>query len=387
MKFKKILLWLHRWLGIFSGLVVFVVSITGAIFVFEKELFVIFNPGLAKVDATGAPKQPLSILMRNAQEVIGENRPIRVVRIAMSADKAYIFEAQTRKHPEDIKGWFINEEIDYWDRVFVNPYTGQVLGKIDVKQDFFWITRQIHQFLYLKREIGRFIVGSSTLVFIVILISGLILWWPKNKNVAKKRCKIDFRAKWKRLNYDLHQVLGFYVFAVALLIAITGLVWSFDWWENGIYRLLGGSRPDFSIPNPPPQQNKEENSKDPIDVIWEDLSRRRNDHRDIFLSRDVASEKITGILYYNDGSIWAASDLYAYSTRDGQMYRTRLQGEKTLGMKWRNSNYDIHVGKIAGLPGMFVAFFASLICASLPITGFLVWYGRKFKKKKKTRNK
>src|SRR5690606_3690196 len=156
------------------------------IFVFEKELFVIFNPGLAKVDATGAPKQPLSILMRNAQEVIGENRPIGGVRIAMSADKAYIFEAQTRKHPEDIKGWFINEEIDYWDRVFVNPYTGQVLGKIDVKQDFFWITRQIHQFLYLKREIGRFIVGSSTLVFIVILISGLILWWPKNKNVAKK---------------------------------------------------------------------------------------------------------------------------------------------------------------------------------------------------------
>src|SRR5690606_35646201 len=140
---------------------------------------------------------------RNAQEVIGENRPIRVVRIAMSADKAYIFEAQTRKHPEDIKGWLINEEIDYWDRVFVNPYTGQVLGKIDVQQDFFGITRQMQQLLYHNREVGRFIVGSSTWVFIVILISGLILGWPKNKNVAKKRCKIGVRAKWKRLSYEL----------------------------------------------------------------------------------------------------------------------------------------------------------------------------------------
>nr|WP_277603215.1 PepSY-associated TM helix domain-containing protein [Sphingobacterium sp. DR205] len=58
-----------------------------------------------------------------------------------------------------------------------------------------------------------------------------------------------------------------------------------------------------------------------------------------------------------------------------------LQNDKTLGMKWRNSNYDIHVGKIAGRTGMWIAFIASLICASLPVTGFYIWYGRKFKKK------
>lgn len=97
---------------------------------------------------------------------------------------------------------------------------------------------------------------------------------------------------------------------------------------------------DGAVPNPRPQQNAKESTKDPIDVIWGDLSRIRNDHREIFLSRDLVNGKITGILYYNDGSIWAASDLYAYSARDGKMYQTRLQQDKTLGMKWRNFNYQ-----------------------------------------------
>ena len=48
-------------------------------------------------------------------------------------------------------------------------------------------------------------------------------------------------------------------------------------------------------------------------------------------------------------------------------------------------NYDIHIGAIGGLAGKIIAFLASLICASLPVTGTLLWYGKKFKKKKAVR--
>ncbi|WP_419722656.1 PepSY domain-containing protein [Sphingobacterium multivorum] len=58
----------------------------------------------------------------------------------------------------------MNKEIIYWDRIFVDPYSGRVLGKIDVETNFFWIVRQIHQFLYLRRDIGSIIVGSSVLL-------------------------------------------------------------------------------------------------------------------------------------------------------------------------------------------------------------------------------
>jgi uncharacterized iron-regulated membrane protein len=55
--------------------------------------------------------------------------------------------------------------------------------------------------------------------------------------------------------------------------------------------------------------------------------------------------------------------------------------EASFAQKLRKMNYDIHIGTILGFPGKVLAFLASLIGASLPITGFLIWYGRKFKKK------
>jgi uncharacterized iron-regulated membrane protein len=57
--------------------------------------------------------------------------------------------------------------------------------------------------------------------------------------------------------------------------------------------------------------------------------------------------------------------------------------QASIAQKLRKMNYDIHIGTILGFPGKVLAFLASLIGASLPITGFLVWYGRKFSKKGK----
>src|SRR5690606_18645102 len=136
------------------------------------------------------------------------------------------------------------------------------------------IVRQIHQFLYLRRDVGSFIVGSSVLLFMLTMITGLILWWPKNRKLAVKRMKIDITSKKKRLNYDLHQVLGFYSFSVALLIAATGLVWSFKWWEGSIYWMLDGKRPDKNMAAPPLIDIRQNSSKaSPLDAIWIDIQR------------------------------------------------------------------------------------------------------------------
>ncbi|WP_312365613.1 PepSY-associated TM helix domain-containing protein, partial [Sphingobacterium sp.] len=93
---------------------------------------------------------------------------------------------------------------------------------------------------------------------------------------------------------------------------------------------------------------------------------------------------VANVTVYKKGNTWwSASDTYTYDLRSEKCSFKRLQNDKTLGMKWRDSNYDIHVGKIAGRTGMWIAFVTSLICASLPVTGFYIWYGRKFKKKKR----
>ena len=384
MKLKKLILSLHGWIGLISGLVVFIVSITGAIYVFEKELFAYFNPNYCQVTIPrSTPVLPLSTLMKNAQETT--EHPITTIRLPGSDEQrqSYIFESRKRRPKNKTVGLFIDKDIIYWDRIFVDPYSGKVLGKIDVKKDFFLIVRQIHQFLYLRRDIGSFIVGSSVLLFMLTMISGLILWWPKNRKLAVKRMKIDSTSKKKRLNYDLHQVLGFYSFSVALLIAATGLVWSFKWWEGSIYWMLDGKRPDKNMAAPPLIDIRQNSSKaSPLDAIWIDIQRNYQLHHGAYLNLlpDVQQANVT--VHYNGKTWWSASDTYAYHLQDGKQYFKHLQNEKTLGMKWRNSNYDIHVGKIAGFPGMCIAFIASLICASLPVTGFFIWYGRKFKRNK-----
>ncbi|MDM1295276.1 PepSY domain-containing protein [Sphingobacterium sp. N143] len=384
MKVKNIILFLHRWIGLISGLVVFIVSITGAIFVFEKELFSLFHPSYVKVNVPEkASVLPLSILQANAQHAT--RQPINIIRVPATADQqeAYIFESLKRRPKNDIVGVFVNKEIIYWDRIFVDPYSGRVLGKIDVETNFFWIVRQIHQFLYLRRDVGSVIVGTSVLLFIITLISGLFLWWPKNRKVAVKRLKIDFSTKWKRLNYDLHQVLGFYAFLVAMVIASTGLVWSFKWWETSIYWFMDGKRPNTKIEEPKHQDSQVTKSPvAPLDLIWSDVVKKYSTHQGVFINLVHDASQANVNIYTKGHTWWSASDAYAYDLRNGRAYYKRLQNDKTLGMKWRNSNYDIHVGKIAGLTGMWIAFVASLICASLPVTGFYIWYGRKFKKKK-----
>lgn len=389
MKVKKIILFLHRWLGIITGLVVFVVSITGATFVFEEELFALFNPKLCVVKAEhGKEPLPFSLLYERAQNALGKHKPITTIRIPPESnkDRSYIFDAREQMDKENLGDHlFINQQIMYWDRVFIDPYTGAYLGKIDMETNFFWIARQIHQFLYLRSDVGSIIVGTSTLIFIFISITGLILWWPKNRKIALKRLKIDPKAKWKRLNYDLHQVLGFYVFLFTMLIAVTGLVWSFKWWEGSIYWLLDGKRPSFKIAKPKANTAEQESqsSQNPLDILWKDLQHKHPAHDGMNVTVNQEDHQINASIYFKDGSGWHASDVYAYDLRNGANYFKRLQQEKTVGMKWRNSNYNIHVGKIAGLPGMLFAFIGSLICTSLPITGFIVWYNRTFKKKKK----
>lgn len=66
---------------------------------------------------------------------------------------------------------------------------------------------------------------------------------------------------------------------------------------------------------------------------------------------------------------------------------TGKYSEANLGQLLRRMNYDIHTGAILGLPGKILAFLASLVCATLPVTGFVIWWGRRKKGNKKTGRK
>ena len=79
----------------------------------------------------------------------------------------------------------------------------------------------------------------------------------------------------------------------------------------------------------------------------------------------------------------AIEHIQTFRSRTGKMFDKLEQQNKPLALKWRNSNKDIHTGRIYGWPTQIFAFFASLACASLPITGFLIWWGKRNKMIKK----
>ncbi len=196
---KKISGQIHLWLGFTSGFVVFIVSITGCIFVFEEDLFNVIHRETVYITPAEAVPKPLSALRSIAQEKLGGEKRISNVEIYSDPGRAYIFSA-SKSNKE--KGWNYFRRVSYWEELYINQYTGQVTGVVNKKYEFFNVVRRLHQHLLLRNEIGSMIVGSCCLMFLVLLITGFILWLPKNKAGWKQRFTIKWKARWRRVNYD-----------------------------------------------------------------------------------------------------------------------------------------------------------------------------------------
>ena len=379
---KKISAVLHLWLGLASGIIVFIVSLTGCIFVFEEEIFNLTHKELIYIEAKNTAPKPLSALMETAQKVLGEKEKISSVEVVNNKNRSYLFTAsKADKKAKNV--WTYFQQVKYYEEVYVDPYTGAVLGKVDRKYEFFNVVRRIHQNLLLPYETGSMIVGSACLMFLVLLITGFVLWIPKTKSGWKQRFSIKWNAKWRRVNYDTHNVGGFYVLPIAMILVTTGLVWSFDWWEDGIYRILGSKEaPKFTIDQPVLATQKT-TSENVSDKVFHATLDKKVDFLMMILSvpeKETVPYRI--FMEVDNGSGWRESDYYFYQNTTGEQYGQVLQEDKSLAMKWRNSNYDIHTGGIYGLTTKILAFLASLFCATLPITGFYIWWGKRNKSKK-----
>lgn len=377
--FKKIAAFLHLWLGLISGVIITIVAITGCIFVFEDELFNFFHQDIVYVKAAAKPL-PLYVLEENAQKALPKGEKINLLQVKSDSD-AYMFSAN--KANKKSKSIFFLDQVAYNKDVYINQFTGKVTGVINRKYEFFRLVRMTHQFLLLKKEIGSLIVGSSVLMFLFIILTGFVIWLPKKLKNLKQRLVVKWNAKFKRLNWDLHSVFGFYVIPFALIIVITGLVWSFRWWELGIYKSLGtAKRPNLlkeyvSLPG-------EVSTKTASNIALNTIKKLNNGNFKIILLNYPEDEKMSmmaTVQIVKTGDAWRGLSYFYFNPNTGILFDKILHQDKSLGMKWRNSNLDIHDGGIFGWPTQVLAFLASLIIATLPTTGFLIWLGKKKKKK------
>ncbi len=216
--FKKIIRTIHLWLGLGSGVVVFIVAITGSMFVFEEEGRDTFQYNYYHVENIGTERLSFK-QMTDTFKLHYPKEKITSIRFTEQKNAAFIFLSK-----KDLA-------------VSINPYTSKIIGVRNLNRDFFSVIQEIHTHLLLGK-VGNEIIRWNVLLFFIMCISGLVLWWPKQKRFFKRAITINFKTKnLKRLNWDLHSVLGFYALIVLLIISFTGLFWMFDTTKKTIYQL------------------------------------------------------------------------------------------------------------------------------------------------------
>ncbi len=349
---------IHLWLGLASGLIVFIVSITGFLYVFEEEIRDFSHQEYLHVPVQQKPFIGLKTILEN-YEHLEPKKKITALKINREEPNAAV-EISTKKKKT----------------YYFNPYDGTLIK--EQGSDWLNTVLEIHRNLLLG-DFGEFIQGWSVVIFIIMLLTGLILWFPNQRRLIKQSLKIKWSGSFKRVNFDLHQVLGFYASIFLLLIAFSGTYFKYDTVKKTVSLVTGSTlrKGDEVISN-----QKIDSTTIPVryNAIYENANSKYPGATSVSFSIRKTGELRLRMTYPNN---WARNqNTIFFDGKTGQMLRTKLYKDNNAADIYEASNHDLHTGVFFGLAGKIIWSLVSLISASLPITGFIIWW-KKGKKKSK----
>ena len=219
---KKIFFQIHWFLGISAGLILSIMGVTGAIYSYEQPIQKWLNPDSYTVQAENRDKLTPAELYQHFNKAAPEMKinSITVAKDPTASSSLNIVKEGARK------GY----------NMMINPYTAEVLPEIKGRE-FFKFIEQLHRNLTIG-PVGKQITGACTLMLLFFVLSGLYLRWPK-KHSFKQWLMIKPQLKGRNFLWDLHAVVGTWVVIFFLIIACTGLTWSYGWWRSGLYTVMG----------------------------------------------------------------------------------------------------------------------------------------------------
>ncbi len=278
------------------------------------------------------------------------------------------------------------------ETVYVDPYTGEIVGEGATPVDeFFGSVMRLHRFLWLPTEIGRPIVGVATLIYVVISLTGLLLWLPRTaaawrrKSTWKTALNVRVRRGGWPLVFDLHNALGFYTLIPALILALTGLCWSFGWYRDAVGAVLGEA-PFKAKSEKPETLTPPDGSPQPATL--EELIAKHNKldpgpgdvtisiPQDESTATTIQKGRVDGFfaLAVKNKTQWDRLDASVVSVeRYGQTVEVERFADKPFGAKIASSIRALHLGEITGLSSKIFFFVVCLIATSFPATGVALW--------------
>lgn len=411
---RKLFSKIHLWLSIPFGIIIAIVCISGAILVFETEILELCYPSRYYVkEVKETPLSPAE-LMASARQQLPDSIKVNGLRITSNPKRTYQVVLPGKKAA-----------------AFIDPYTGQITG-IDQGQGFFMQMMRLHRWLLdtYKRDgsfsWGKSLVGWSTLILVIILISGIVIWWPRSKKGLKNRLKIQTKKGGFRFWYDLHVSGGFYATLLLLVLCLTGLTWSFGWYRTAFYNVFGVSTSQTQMHAPAPtaphkasgerdserksqrggvsgeRSQREDNSGErrsdgqnhgnaerkerPQKIAdyaqWTKVLTTLENHYDKFNSITIqdGSATVSTARYGNT----RGSDRYSFNPATGEITETQLYTDLPKSAKIRGWIYSVHVGSWGGITTRILSCLVSLLGGVFAITGYYFWIKKKLKKTKKS---
>ncbi len=407
-KFRKVLFWLHLISGIVAGVVILVMSVTGVLLAYERQMVAWADKEYRVTVPAGATRMPVEELLAKVKEVETNAAPSGVtMKSDASAPVAMNFGREKT--------------------VLVNPYSGAVIGEPSKKiREFFHVTTDLHRWLAAEgdyRATGKAITGACNLAFLFLVVSGLYLWWPKNWAASTLKAIAWFKSglSGKARDWNWHNVFGFWSCVPLFFIVITASVFSYQWANNLVYRITGNEPPPpRTAPGAPgagPQMAKAGEQKGPgdakagegkrgegksgerregggagprggaaaralyapgeLNAIWTKAEAHATDWQTISLRLPTAADAPFAFLV--DRGNGARPDLRAtvnLSAKTGEVVSTETYESYNAGRKLRLWVRWIHTGEAGGILGQTIAMLASLGGAVLVYTGFALTFRR-----------
>jgi uncharacterized iron-regulated membrane protein len=350
--FRRVWRW-HFWAGLISAPVLLAVAVTGAIYTFRDEIDEINRPALHFVEPGGEGRTADELLAA----VRASHPETKPVRLTVPADPRRSVTAQTADGRA----------------VYLNPYTTGELGEGPAKSPFFTAVLTLHRNLFAG-TFGRVVVELATSWTVVLLVSGAVLWWPKNwRQVWGVWLPRLWGPKYRILR-DLHAVPAAYLTPIAAVLAVTGLFFSVVWLWG--YNTVTGGQGDFPAvlrsPGVSPAESHGPVSVDRVVTLARDrwpghtlsvqLPRSNGDSLAV-TARTVRANAVAGMVAISPHTGEIVADVRAE-------YLPPLQQARL----WM---FPVHTGAVWGLPTKVLAFVTAVLMTGLAISGVAMWLVRR----------
>ena len=350
----------HLWLGLASGIIVTILCLTGFLLALHPPIEQWINRDLMVREDIGDPIPADQLVEKTLK---GSEVRYTAIEVPALENGAWKFREGR-------------------DNTFVDPYTGENLGlSRPFVKDLYRTVFRLHRWLLLDDEIGRPITGAATVIFLIVTISGLVLWFDKCRKNYMKGLVLRRGVGWKRFNYDAHLVMGIYTLIPVIIMAASGLFWSYnDTFKAVSFRILDGT----AAPAPKPREPKKEKKEDPelfTDLPYQAIVETVNKELPYsgpftlrFPEKGKSEIVITKTPVARFWQVPARDELEL--DLSGQVVKRKLYSEKTRAEKFLSVIKPIHVGTVWGNFTLVIYLVASFLATTLPLTGTIMWWNR-----------